>query len=120
MIVIAARPLLVAPVLRQLGASLATVLGETTLLLLPVLLLLALRIGLRPHFPETHALLDDWYLHAEYFALFLFGYAIARSDTVWAAIGRLSWAALGAAVLCWGLLARSEEHTSEIQSLMRI
>src|SRR3546814_17364496 len=63
MIVIAARPLLQAPVLRQLGASLATVLGETTLVLLPVLLLLALRIGLRPHFPETHALLDDWYLH---------------------------------------------------------
>ncbi|HEX6957901.1 MAG TPA: acyltransferase family protein [Ferrovibrio sp.] len=73
------------------------------LLMLPVLL--AFRLGLRPRFPETHALLDDWYLHAEYFTLFLFGYAIARNGAVWQAIERLRWPALIVALGCYATIA---------------
>lgn len=101
MIVLGLRPLLHALPL----ASVAKLLQQPlVLLLLPPLLIGLLRLTLRPIFGETHALLDDWYLHALYLSLFLFGYGIAKHDSLWDAIERLRWIALGLAVLTYAVM----------------
>ncbi len=64
------------------------------LLVLPWLALAGLRVGLAPHFPVTHALIDDWYNHALSFSAFMFGFVLARRMPVWANAERLRWAAL--------------------------
>jgi glucans biosynthesis protein C len=94
MLVIALRPVLVSAGARRLGAWLAGYLSGPGLIIWPALLLIAFRVVLRPIFGQTHALLDDWYLHAVYFSLFLFGFCIAKADAVWAAIDRLRRPAL--------------------------
>ena len=71
----------------------------------PTLGFIGLRMTLAPRFPETHALFGDWSLHAVSLSAFLFGYLLARSEGVWAAIVRGRWIALGAALLGWGALA---------------
>lgn len=67
-----------------------------------VLVLALARVTLIGTFDQTHALVDDWYNHAQYLAVFLFGYLFARSAGVWAAIERLHWQA---AVLAAGSYA---------------
>lgn len=47
-------------------------------LLLPGLLLVAIELVLRPHFPSTHDLIADWGDHAHYLFLVLFGWWLAR------------------------------------------
>jgi glucan biosynthesis protein C len=102
MMVILLRPMLLSTPVRRIAGWLADRLNGTALLLAPPLLITAIRLWLRPLFGETHALVDDWYLHAVYLPLFLFGYGIAKADAVWSAIERLRWVALGMAMLCYG------------------
>lgn len=40
-------------------------------------------VFLRPHFPVTHGMFDDWYNHVESFIFFLTGYLITTIDGVW-------------------------------------
>jgi glucan biosynthesis protein C len=68
------------------------------ILVWPWLWLAVARFGLADRFPATHALVDDWYNHAVYLPLFLFGFAVARSEVVWSAIVRWRWPALALAV----------------------
>jgi len=75
------------------------------LLLLPILYLAACRGVLAPRFEVTHALVDDWYNHAVSFAVFLFGFLIAKSDGFRQATIRLRWPALMLAVLAWAAFA---------------
>lgn len=101
MIVIALRPVLHAIPMRGVAALLCQPL---VLLLLPPVFVGLLRLTLRPIFGETHALLDDWYLHALYMAMFLFGYGIARQEGIWLAIERLRWIALLLAVIAYAVM----------------
>jgi hypothetical protein len=55
--------------------------------------------------PETHALVDDWGAHANYLAVFLFGFALARAPAVLAAAGALWRPALAIAVLASAAVA---------------
>jgi surface polysaccharide O-acyltransferase-like enzyme len=64
----------------------------------PSLLLAAYRLLLLPNFPSTHALFGDWYNHALFATVFLFGFVLARAGAVWDAIERLRWLALSLAV----------------------
>ncbi|HYM86157.1 MAG TPA: acyltransferase family protein [Pseudoxanthomonas sp.] len=70
------------------------------LIVLPASLLVACLLVLEPRFPETHALFGDWYVHAESFTLFLFGYAIACEAGFWERVQRLRWATLALALVC--------------------
>lgn len=72
-------------------------------LLLPAAALFAYLIWLKPRFPETHALLDDGYLHAEYLTVFIFGYLVARSESLWDTLKRLRWSLLAIAMLSIGV-----------------
>ncbi len=101
MLVLALRPLLHRLPLQRVAALLRQPLA---LLLLPPIFVGLLRLTLRPVFGETHALLDDWYLHALYLSMFLFGYGIAKHEGIWLSIERLRWIALGLAVLVYAAM----------------
>jgi glucans biosynthesis protein C len=74
-------------------------------LLLPWLLLALMRVTLLSTFPPSHALVDDWYNHAQYFAVFAFGFMCADSRPLWDAIVRSRRLALVAAIASYVFLA---------------
>lgn len=90
--------------LDALAAALSRSLRGAALLWLPIVLLAGLRLALADRFPPTHALVDDWYLHATYFAVFLLGAAWARDTTMWQRCAQLRWPALGLALVAWGAM----------------
>ncbi len=75
------------------------------ILVWPLIWLLLARTLLVGHFESTHALVDDWYNHAQYFPLFLLGFLIARAEGIWDAIERLRWPALLLATGAWAYVA---------------
>jgi len=89
--------------LSRAGQALGTRLGGPGLLLWPALCLALVRLLLVGRFESTHALLDDWYNHAQYFAVFLLGFLVARDTRVWDGFARLRWA--GAALWLGSWLA---------------
>ena len=91
--------------LRFPGGLLRRSLDGPGLILLPFAVLALLRLTLQPMFPGTHALVDDWYLHAVYFGVFAFGFAIAKSDAIWDSIERWRWPALGLGLAAYVPLA---------------
>ena len=106
--------LALAPVLvRPRGAFLA--LRGARLMLLPALPLFVYSLALRPHFPPTHDLLHDAWLHAVYGTLFVYGWWIGVDAALWAEIRRLRHRALvvaGAAFLLL-LVLRSDRFGGE-------
>lgn len=68
------------------------------LILLPPVYVFALLYWMAPHFPTTHALLDDWYSHARYLPVFIFGFVVARDQSFWGKIDRLRWLAVVMAI----------------------
>lgn len=88
----------------RLGERLAVRLDGAGLLLWPALGLIVARIALVGRFESTHALVDDWYNHAQYLPVFLLGYWLARADAVWLRMQRLRWPALGLALTSWACL----------------
>lgn len=67
-------------------------------LLLPVLPFMAWSLLLWPHFPVTHDLLHDGWLHAVYGTLFLYGYWIGVDGGWWGEVRRLRWPLLALAL----------------------
>ncbi|MES2152258.1 MAG: acyltransferase family protein [Pseudomonadota bacterium] len=90
--------------LEALGERCAALLGGWKLLALPFAVLALQRLLLMPHFPTTHALVDDWYSHAHYLFLFLLGVLVARDGAFWARVGALRFPGLGVALGCWAML----------------
>ncbi|TWT23501.1 acyltransferase family protein [Luteimonas marina] len=88
--------------LEAFAASLASALTSTGgLLLWPILFFAVARIALIGIFDSTHALVDDWYNHVQYFGIFLLGFLVARSSAVWEAIQRARWPALALWLGSW-------------------
>jgi len=108
LVLMALLPLLQSGVVRRLQAWLPTRLNAAALLL-PALAFFAYLMLLRPRFPETHALVGDWYLHAEYFTVFVLGYLVANDDRFWRAVLRLRWRTLAIALvaICIELLLKA-------------
>ena len=79
-------------------APLERALAGPGIIIWPWLWLALARFCLADRFPATHALAGDWYNHALYLPLFLFGFVFARSEMVWSAIVRWRWVALALAV----------------------
>jgi hypothetical protein len=101
--------LLVVPdLVRRAEQAMAPMLSGGWLLVLPAVTLAAYRLWLLPRFPQTHALSGDWYNHALYGTVFLFGFLVARDDSVWSALQRFRWLALvaAAALFVSGLVLR--------------
>jgi acyltransferase-like protein len=72
------------------------------IVLWPLAYLVLIKMFLAPRFPQTHALVGDWYNHALYGAIFLLGFALAGTRAPWVAIARARWIALGLAIMGWG------------------
>jgi glucan biosynthesis protein C len=75
------------------------------ILLWPLAYLIAIRLGLAPRFPATHALVGDWYNHAMYFGVFLLGFALAGARAAWVTLERTRWLTLALAILGWAFLS---------------
>jgi len=61
------------------------------LLLLPALPTLAATVFLKLRYPETHALVKDWYAHAIYLTMYLYGWWLGNDKGVWQELARLRW-----------------------------
>lgn len=74
---------------------------------LPVLPLVLATWTLSARFPTTHDLLHDWHMHAQYGAMFFYGYWIGADAGLWAELRRRRWwllaAAVGTFALFWWL-----------------
>jgi glucans biosynthesis protein C len=75
-----------------------TGLRGVALWLVPALPMFFYALTLWPHFPPTHDLIHDGWLHAVYFTLFLYGYWIGVDEGFWAEATRLRWRSLGLAL----------------------
>jgi|CXWL01.1.fsa_nt_gi hypothetical protein len=93
-----------APLIRRAPAALSWLICGPGLLLTPWLFFFTARVTLEPIFGDTHALVDDWYLHAIYLTTFLFGFGIAKFEPFFAACVRQRWLALGLAVAAYATL----------------
>lgn len=102
LLLLAAIPLL-RPLQEWLGDAEPTRLAAALLLALPILWLLGVRLWLAPRFEETHALLDDWTVHAESLPLFLLGYVLANRTGFWHWVQRLRRRTLAIALLAIGV-----------------
>lgn len=88
------------------GGRLASALSGPGVVVWPCLFLGMARILLVSRFEQTHALVDDWYNHAQYFGVFVLGFLIARAEGVWQAIERFRWMAVVTWLASWaGLIA---------------
>jgi len=70
------------------------------LLVLPALPLVLFTLLLAPRFPATHDLIHDWFLHALYFTVFLYGYWMGVDEGLWRELERLRGWALALAAAC--------------------
>ncbi len=78
------------------------------LVLLPALPLVLYLNVLMPRFEATYDLLHDWFQHAQFFTIFLYGYALSRVGGFWDEVVRLRrpllWSALAMAAVYVPLL----------------
>lgn len=90
------------------------------LFILPWLWLAFARIVLLPRFGSTHALIGDFYNHAQYLPVFVIGYLLARDESAWTWIAGKRWpmlvlaAAAYAAVLAYALRVPGSQTPPEI------
>lgn len=73
-------------------------------ILVPVMPLMIYHNVLFPSYPHvSHALIDDWYAHAVYGTLFLYGFLMARDEGLWCELAYLRKVTLGLAIIFFGL-----------------
>lgn len=92
------------PLLRRIPSGVSKLLAGPLFILAPWALLWLLRVTLFPIFGESHDFREDWYLHPMYFAVFVFGFAIAKHQPFFERCMRWRWAALSIGVVCWLVL----------------
>jgi surface polysaccharide O-acyltransferase-like enzyme len=90
------------PALRAAGTAFAETsrrgLAMAMLWCAPVAWLAFVLLAVAPRYPETHALVGDWTVHAESLPLFLLGYLLATNGWFWARVERIRWATLAVAM----------------------
>ena len=74
--------------------------GVCVAMLLPVIPFVIFHYVLKPLYPSTHALVDDWANHQLYISLFLFGFVIAKDNSFWQAIASALKPAAVLVVIC--------------------
>lgn len=86
---------------RSLFDGFASALSGWRLLWVPIVALGLARIGLLDRFESTHALVDDWYNHAQYALVFAFGVVLAHRGAAWTLLARNRWLSLILAVVAY-------------------
>jgi surface polysaccharide O-acyltransferase-like enzyme len=89
------------PALRRLPNSASILIKGPGLIITPWIFMFLLRATLFPIFGETLCIWNDWYLHAHYFAIFLFGFSVAKYSPFFERCARLRWLSFGIAIGAW-------------------
>ncbi len=92
------RPLFESPALRMIETAFNNLRGAR-LLIWPAMPLLIATCLLQLHFADTGDLIHDWYRHAMYFTVFVYGWWLGRSETLWPELARLRKISLAAALM---------------------
>lgn len=101
--------------------ALGRLLSGWKIIVLPVAVLAVARFTLADRFEATHALVDDWYNHAQYFFLFALGALMAAQTQIWAKVEALRWTSLGlwlaswALIVCYWSIPEALANTPEVQ-----
>ncbi len=69
------------------------------LFVLPAAIIYVWIISLQLSFPDTHAVINDWYAHAAYFTMFIFGWWMGGDIAIWTELARLRKPSIAAALL---------------------
>jgi glucans biosynthesis protein C len=77
--------------------------GGVFLLLVPVIPFIAYDALWSDAFPVTHAIVDDWFNHANSLTMVVFGYLAAKSPAFWQAVDRARHVALAVALVTGGV-----------------
>ena len=91
-------------------------------LLWPIAALTLARAALVGTFESTHALVDDWYNHAQYLVVFALGFVLAHRTSIWDAMQARRHMALAVAVVsyaAWTVYATTYANT-EPPTLLRV
>jgi len=99
--------------LECLRSGLNRVLQRTGVILIPVVYLAAVRIFMLSDFPPSNNLVWDWFNHATYLFLFLFGALIASSTEFWEQLAKCRWRSLCIAVSGWLFLLAYFHYVSD-------
>jgi hypothetical protein len=102
MLLLGAMPALESRLGQRLRAVVLRLRGPA-LLLLPAIPLFAWDRLLASRYPFTGALWGDWYAHALYFSMFLYGYLLGTDTGLWAELARLRRISLSSALACFAL-----------------
>ncbi|OOG65584.1 hypothetical protein B0E46_04385 [Rhodanobacter sp. B04] len=100
MLLLLLMPLLESRLGQRMRARCLTLRGAS-LLVHPVLPLFAYGVLLSWRYPESHALVGDWYALALYATMFFYGYLLGTDNGLWAELLRLRRAALPLALACF-------------------
>ncbi|MEQ1494054.1 MAG: acyltransferase [Terricaulis sp.] len=92
------------PPLRRIPKAVSVLIAGPFFILTPWLVMATLRVTLLPVFGESHDFREDWYLHALYFSVFLFGFGIAKYQPFFDRCVQLRWIALAIALISWAAL----------------
>jgi peptidoglycan/LPS O-acetylase OafA/YrhL len=92
------------PLLRRIPKTASVLLAGPFFILTPWLAMAALRLTLFPVFGESHNVFADFYLHALYLSVFLFGFAIAKHQPFFDRCVQLRWVALALGLAAWAAL----------------
>lgn len=100
MLLLALLPALESRLGKRLRASCVRLRGAS-LLVHPVLPLFAYGVLLSWRYPETHALVGDWYALALYATMFFYGYLLGTDAALWTELARLRRLSLTLALGCF-------------------
>ena len=92
------------PLLKRLPMQWAKKLPVPVYFLVPFALFWAAKLYLIPQFGETHAFVDDWYVHANSFGFFLFGVMVARFDRFFEIARKGRFLSLALGLIAYGIL----------------
>lgn len=93
------------------------------LVLVPALPLVIYLNVLMPRFEPSNDLLNDWFQHAQFFTVFLYGYALARQAGFWGELARLrrplAFGAMAMIVVYVPVLKLDMEFSEPVLALVR-
>jgi glucan biosynthesis protein C len=92
------------PRLQQWANQVGDLLTGWKIIVLPLAVLAAARFALADAYPANHAVVGDWYNHAQYGFLFLLGVMLARQGGFWQRVEDIRWTALSLSLAGWAVV----------------
>ena len=104
------------PLASKMGRKLRSIflnLRGWRLIVWPAVPLLLYTATLQSKFPQSHALANDWYAHAMYFTVFMYGWWLGSDESIWQELSRLRRKSLIVALITFALYMLVREYAGE-------